>query len=53
MRATNQKDLQELAMEHIDLVLACGYVKAASTISWEDRAKFIQSITLHQVILQC
>ena len=53
MSATKQEEIRELATTNIDTLLASGYVKPPSTISWPDRVELVQSVTLHQVILEC
>ncbi len=53
MTATNITEVRELAMKHLDMLLACGYIQPPMKMSFEDRVVLVQSITLHSVILEC
>lgn len=43
--------MREVAGEHIDLLLECGYTKPVSLLSLEDKSELIHAVTLHKVVL--
>lgn len=53
MSAKEVSELQQLATENLELLLACGYKRPPCKITWDDRAVLVQSMTLHHVILEC
>ena len=49
--AKEESDLREVAGEHIDLLLECGFTKPISWLNLEGKPELIQAVTLHKVIL--
>lgn len=49
--ATEENKIREVATQHIDLLLECGFTKPASLLGLKDKSELIHAITLHKVIL--
>lgn len=47
------EDLQEVAMEHCEVLHECGFIKPVKCISTDDRCSMVQVLTLQFVLLQC
>ena len=52
MSAKTADEVRELATKHLDIVLAAGFTKPSSSLTWEDRVLLVQSVTLHYVLLE-
>lgn len=52
MKCTTVEEVRQFATEELDLLLASGFTKPPSTLSWDDRVILVQSLTLHHVILE-
>ena len=53
MDTQSVKKLQELAMEHIEMLQECGFTKPIHHLTMDDRPSMVQVVTLYFVLLQC
>lgn len=51
MDATSSEKLQDIAMEHFELLQECGFTKPIHHLAMDDKRSMVLVVTLHFVLL--